>query len=155
VTPATLPAILDRTRDVDVKVRQLVFQQILYLPIKNAIENKLNLEDPSSVGLAHPRAMQIAQRELVVRNGLGDREPSVRAAASRVLSAWVDIATDPDPNGGPGSVLDNLLAFLGMFDLTSDNTAEEALLCILAIKTDVVDALSFDGTHGEYICLST
>jgi hypothetical protein len=34
--------------------------------------------------------LTIAQREEVVRNGLGDREGSVRKAAAGMLGGWVD-----------------------------------------------------------------
>lgn len=40
--------------------------------------------------LPTPLILSIAQREEVVRNGLGDREPAVRAAAANLIGGWVD-----------------------------------------------------------------
>lgn len=40
--------------------------------------------------LPSPLLLTIAQREQVVRNGLGDRDPAVRAAAGGVIGKWVD-----------------------------------------------------------------
>jgi condensin complex subunit 3 len=49
-----------------------------------------NLPDDAMPGAAHPRALTIAQREQVLCNGLGDHEPAVRAAAGKLIGAWVD-----------------------------------------------------------------
>jgi condensin complex subunit 3 len=38
--------------------------------------------------------LTIAQRELVVQNGLGDREASVRKAAAGMLGGWLDQTED-------------------------------------------------------------
>jgi len=44
------------------------------------------LPDDAMPGVAHPR-------EQIVRNGLGDREPAVRAAAGKLVGAWVDLVS--------------------------------------------------------------
>jgi hypothetical protein len=72
-TPATLPFILARTRDVDPILRRTVYHGSL-----------------SSAALPDSRILSIAQREEVVRNGLGDREGSVRKAAAGMLGDWLD-----------------------------------------------------------------
>ena len=93
-------------------------------------------------GAAHPRALTIAQRELIVRNGLGDREPAVRAAAGKLVGAWVDavsVGTKKD------AVLEDVLAFLGTFDLRESAVVEDALLSVFVTRVDVFDALEFDG----------
>lgn len=74
-TPATLAVILARTRDVDPILRRTVYQGSL-----------------SAAGLPDARVLTIAQREEVVRNGLGDRDPSVRKAAAAMLGGWLDQA---------------------------------------------------------------
>lgn len=40
--------------------------------------------------LPDPRVLSIAQREEIVRNGLGDRDAQVRKAAAGMLAGWVD-----------------------------------------------------------------
>lgn len=74
-TPQTLPHILGRTRDIDPIIRRTVYAGSL-----------------SAAALPDPRVLSIAQREEVVRNGLGDREPAVRKAAAGMLGGWLDHA---------------------------------------------------------------
>ena len=74
-TPANLPYILARTRDIDPVLRRTVYHGSL-----------------SSAGLPDARVLSIAQREDVVRNGLGDREGNVRKAAAGMLGGWFDQA---------------------------------------------------------------
>jgi condensin complex subunit 3 len=98
--------------------------------------------DGAMPGAAHPRALTIAQRELIVRNGLGDREPAVRAAAGKLVGAWVDavsVGTKKD------AVFEDVLAFLGTFDLRESAVVEDALLSVFVTRVDVFDALEFDG----------
>jgi condensin complex subunit 3 len=144
VTSITLPAILGRTRDTDTTMRRLVFDLVLLPHAKNPHEDD-NKTEVEMIGVAHPRALSIAQRELIVRHGLGDREEIVRNAAAKVLQAWVDVTADPQGNAGPGNVEQDLLTFLRMFDLGADQTAEDALTCIFTSRPEILDALRFDG----------
>lgn len=64
-----------RTRDIDPILRRTVYHGSL-----------------SATALPDSRVLSIAQREDVVRNGLGDREGSVRKAAAGMLGGWVDQA---------------------------------------------------------------
>lgn len=74
-TPATVPHILARTRDSDATLRRIVY-----------------LGPLSTQALPDPRVLSIAQREEVVKNGLGDREPAVRRAAAFMLGEWLTAA---------------------------------------------------------------
>jgi condensin complex subunit 3 len=138
VTAQTLPAVLARTRDIDMTVRRLVYGSVLLA--------HADLPDEAMPGAAHPRVLTIAQREQIVRNGLGDREPAVRAAAGKLVGAWVD-AVSVGVGTKKGSVLEDLLAFLGTFDLRESAVVEDALLSVFVTRVDVFDALDFDGTH--------
>lgn len=71
VSPQTLRAVLSRTRDQDNSLRKIVYHHVL-------------------AGLPSPLVLTIAQREEICQNGLGDREPSVRASAGRLIGSWVD-----------------------------------------------------------------
>ena len=82
--PQTLPPLLERSRDIDATIRKLVYTHVL--------EKYCQPSDFGQVGFTHPRALSIAQREMIVGNGLGDREPSVKAAAAQLLGQWVDVA---------------------------------------------------------------
>src|SRR5882672_9278797 len=87
LTPTTLPAILSRTRDTDTTNRKLVYSAVLEPHCESGSNGQ-------GIGVGHPRALTIAQRELVVRNGLGDREGVVRSAAGSLVGAWVDVVGD-------------------------------------------------------------
>ncbi|KAF8182055.1 nuclear condensing complex subunit [Pholiota molesta] len=99
--------ILSRTRDVDPVTRKLVYASVL---------------QPK---LGHPRQLSIAQREQVVKDGLGDREAGVRVAAGKLVASWFDAvlaeAQTADAQGSwegdDGGVMKGLVRFLGLFDV--------------------------------------
>ncbi|WVQ70731.1 hypothetical protein IAR50_000253 [Cryptococcus sp. DSM 104548] len=113
-TPATLPHILARTRDVDPILRRTVFAGVL-----------------GADGLPDPRVLSIAQRESVVRNGLGDREGSVRKAAAGMLAGWLD------------TVEGDIIEFLNRFDVVSSQVAEDALVSVFVTRPEVFQAVEF------------
>ncbi|KAG8741938.1 hypothetical protein FRC10_002249 [Ceratobasidium sp. 414] len=107
----SLTVILSRTRDVDTTLRKIVYHHVLS-----------NLK---------PQLLSLAQREEIVSNGLGDREPSVRGAAARMIGTWVD-AKEGD-----------LIEFLRSFDLLKSKVAEDALLSVFVTRADVFDNVEF------------
>ncbi|KAF7365576.1 hypothetical protein MVEN_00431000 [Mycena venus] len=120
--PATLPAILSRTRDVDPLTRKVVFASVLTPHLD-------------------PRHLTIAQREKLVRAGLGDREPAVRLACGKMLAGWLELVstdTDADP-------ADALIAFLTLFDVVGpgEAIASDALLSL----QNVFDGLVFSDAY--------
>jgi len=80
-----------------------------------------------------PKSLKIVQRELIVRNGLGDRQAPVRAAAGKLIGTWVDIF-DGD-----------LIKFLTLFDLIETEVAEDALLSVFVARPDIFDNVEFNG----------
>jgi len=106
---------------------------------------------------AHPRALTIAQRELIVRNGLGDREQSVKGAAENLLGIWADVLSNKEDNKiKPGQenanvVEEDVLALLRMFDLAEAKVAEEALLSVFTTRADVLDSLKFGGSFTRFM----
>ncbi|KAK2461194.1 hypothetical protein APHAL10511_006721 [Amanita phalloides] len=119
------------------------------------------------MGPTHPRALTIAQREVIVRNGLGDREPSVRAAAEALVGTWADVVTvglKPEdeecssvkeeaeevtqPTGN--AAVDKAVAFLELFDLEND-IASDALLSVFASRTDLYDGLQFNDSFWSFL----
>lgn len=147
ITEETLPAILDRTKDTDTNMRKAFYDSVMG---KNVLQG-----DEKTIGPTHPRTLSIQQRELVVRNGLGDREPTVRAVAASLLATWVDVAdTDSDIKRdltrGDKVVKDlenGMLTFLTLFDLAEGTVAADALSRVFQARTDVLDNIVFDGTH--------
>ncbi|KAI9449685.1 nuclear condensing complex subunit [Lactarius psammicola] len=123
ITVETLPTVLARTRDIDTTVRRLVYGNILLAHAE--------LPDGAMPGAAHPRALTIAQRELI----------AVRAAAGKLVGAWVDAVSVGTKKG---AVLEDVLAFLGTFDLRESAVVEDALLSVFVTRVDVFDALEFD-----------
>lgn len=114
------------------------------------------------MGLAHPRVLSIAQRNLIVRNGLGDRETSVRAAACSLLGRWVDIVNIKAElvdtkleDGTVDAIQTNVLDLLYLFDLTEENQAAEALLNLFTTRPDIFDKLEFSSAYTIIISIST
>ncbi|KAG9120574.1 hypothetical protein FRC07_003879 [Ceratobasidium sp. 392] len=107
----SLTVILSRTRDVDTTLRKIVYHHVLS-------------------GLK-PQLLTVAQREEIVSNGLGDREPTVRGAAAQMIGTWVD-AKDGD-----------LIEFLKSFDLLKSKVAEDALLSVFVTRVDVFGNVEF------------
>lgn len=107
-----------------------------------------------SVGVTHPRALSIAQRELIVRNGLGDREESVKKAAAKLMSTWVDVVRADGVKAEAVNVEEDVIAFLNLFDLVEDTTAEDALLSVFKSRADILDALEFGGKLCEVLICS-
>ncbi|BEI81457.1 hypothetical protein CcaverHIS002_0206170 [Cutaneotrichosporon cavernicola] len=111
---ATLPVILTRTRDIDPILRRTVFHGSF-----------------SSASMPDARVLTITQREEAVRNGLGDREPSVRKAAAGMIGGWFDQAEC------------DLLEFLNRFDVVSGEVAEEALLSLFVTRPETLENIDF------------
>ena len=83
-----------------------------------------------------PRYFSIAQREQILRNGLGDRDETVRASAAKLIGQWVDRF-----NG-------NLLEYLDTFELVSGTeVAEDALKALFKHRPGVLDSMKFEGAH--------
>jgi len=103
----------------------------------------------SGIGIVHPRVLTISQRELIIRNGLGDREPTVRQAAGSLLGTWVDVARGEAKNDETKDINSDVLALLNLFDLTESTVAEDALLSIFDTRRDIFDHLEFKGTFDQ------
>lgn len=118
-TQATLPFILARTRDIDPILRRTVFHGCL-----------------GTASLPDARVLTMTQREEAVRNGLGDREGSVRKAAASMIAGWFD------------QVDGDLVEFLNRFDVVvSSKVAEEALRSIFVTRLEVLDTIDL---HDEW-----
>lgn len=148
VTADTIPHLLTRTRDLDSGVRKHTYSTVL--------ERNCNVgegEDSKSVGHAHPRFLSIEHREVVIKHGLGDREPSVRAAAANLVGTWVDVMRNPNQNvksETPAQELEHtMLSFLLLFDLQEVTIPEEALMSVFKTRAEVFDNLEFGDTFWE------
>jgi len=132
-----MDAVLARTRDSDTIMRKLVYSAILN---QHCFDS-----DGAGMGVVHPRVLTIAQREFIIRNGLGDREPAVRQAAGSLLGTWVDVARGDVKNDKSKSLKDDVLALLSLFDLMESTVAEDALLSVFDRRHDISDHLEFEG----------
>ena len=72
-----------------------------------------------------------------MRNGLGDRQAPVRAAAGKLIGTWVDVV-----GGG-------LVEFLQTFDLLGSEVAEDALFSVFVTRPDIFDNAEFDGKSND------
>ena len=136
LTQSTLDAVLSRTRDTDVLTRKLVYSAVL------------------RPKLSHPRQLTIAQREQVVKDGLGDREPGVRVATGKMVGSWFDkVSTEADEVEGrtwsvdDGGVMKGFVNFLSLFDVVGpgEAVAVDAMLSIFVTRPDISDVFVFSG----------
>src|SRR6266550_7627332 len=129
---------------------------------KASDKSKAGQTKAKDMGPTHPRALTIAQRELIVRNGLGDREPIVRSAAEALVGTWADVVNigvkaeeesisikeeedgvKPIQKLSENAAVEKTVAFLKLFDLEND-VASDALLSVFASRPDIYDELRFD-----------
>ncbi|KAK0494637.1 nuclear condensing complex subunit [Armillaria luteobubalina] len=134
IAPQCMTAILTRTRDTDPVTRKLVYSTAL----------------PK---LGDPRKLTIAQREDVVKTGLGDREPAVRVAASKMLANWFDLVhsktqetfIDITWEGDDGGVMKGFIQFLCLFDVVGPGVAiaVDAVLSQFNLRPTLLDTFVF------------
>lgn len=144
ITPDNLIPILERTLDTDNVLRKIVYSTILE---PNSTVGKETL----GIGMTHPRALTIAQRELIIRNGLGDREPAVRAAAANLIGVWVDVVNvgmKAEEEDQKQRIEDGVVALLRLLDLTVDTIAEDALLRVFTSRADIFENIEFGGASN-------
>ncbi|CAK5265065.1 unnamed protein product [Mycena citricolor] len=139
LTPTTLPALLDRTRDVDAVTRKLVYSGVFTPRLEN------------------PRMLSIGQRETLVRAGLGDREPAVRLAAGKMVGHWYDgVLADPSTkddgwNGDDGGVMRALVSLLGLFDVVGpgEAIAVDALASLFTTRPELYTVFVFEDSYWQ------
>lgn len=123
----TLPFLLSRTRDVDGAVRKATFRILRQVPV---------------------RGLSVSQRSIVVRNGLGDREATVRGEVGKLIYNWAISCSNyagergDEGRGKPKASLKiDLDEFLDLFDLWDGTVAEEALKALVHKRPDILDGL--------------
>ncbi|EIM89256.1 ARM repeat-containing protein [Stereum hirsutum FP-91666 SS1] len=130
--PLSLKVILTRIRDTEWRVRKEVYVSLL---------KSIHLgEKGDAVGPTHPRVLSIDQRESIVRIGLHEREREVKTAAEKLILAWLTAVSV----GEKKDVMEDLFAFLKLFDLTESKTAEEALTSVFKTKPEIVNEIQTD-----------
>ncbi|KIK68654.1 hypothetical protein GYMLUDRAFT_92174 [Collybiopsis luxurians FD-317 M1] len=139
----TLVGIIDRTRDIVSRIRREAYDILK----KNITVGEIKDEDLDK-GLTHPRNLQLSQRDLIVRNALGDRDDSVRASASELLVKWVEAislgtSVSNDGKDCESSLKDaKLERLLSLFDLRSNEQVPGAIMAIFEKDTKIPQSLS-------------
>lgn len=129
---STLPELLKRSRDTDKAVRKIVFRVLRKVPV---------------------RSLSVAQRSTIVRNGMGDRESSVRSEASKLLAVWALGCTPPAESksskpSAAGALKVDLHEFVDLFDLWDGEVAEEAVKALIYHHPDIFEG--FDISQPEW-----
>lgn len=86
-----------------------------------------------------------------MRIGLHEREREVKAAAEKLILAWLTAVSV----GEKKDVMEDLFAFLKLFDLTESKTAEEALTSVFKTKPEIVNEIQTDGAFRSSSILLT
>ncbi|GLB42418.1 putative nuclear condensing complex subunits, C-term domain [Lyophyllum shimeji] len=159
VNPTTLPHIVNRARDTDTAIRKLVYASVL--------DSNITVGETDVMGPTHPRTLSIAQRELIIRHGLGDRELSVRTAAASLLGKWVDVLgerptkKEEEEEGKPKpksevKIESGVVALLRMLDLNeSTGVAVDAVLSVFATRTEIFENMEFGNEYWESLTSET
>ncbi|KAJ9476701.1 Condensin complex subunit 3 [Pseudozyma hubeiensis] len=125
-----MPLLLERLRDIDAINRRCVYLGSLSTLLRaqsKALEGAASSQaGPSRLGLDIDSAGE------VVRIGMGEREPSVKRTAQKLVLAWFDAC------GG------DLVVFLNQFDVVMSKHIEAALLSILESRPNLVAQVTFD-----------
>ncbi|KAJ3902884.1 nuclear condensing complex subunit [Lentinula edodes] len=139
VNKITIPPILERSRDVDVTTRKLVY---------TVLERNVTIgdEEELTIGFAHSRALSMELRESIVRNGLGDRNENVRAAAAKLMERWVETSDMTDNGKAPGDE-SGLVGLLKMFDLRTDKIIGDAIIRIFESNLHILNGITFNDTY--------
>ncbi|KAI4175559.1 MAG: hypothetical protein LQ343_001550 [Gyalolechia ehrenbergii] len=137
LTPATLPFLLERARDVDPAIRRALYSRLL-------------------PALGDFRHLSLSMREKLLRWGLRDRDENVRKATGRLFrERWIeDCAGSSGPVDGSAAEqtaapsLDSLLELLERIDVVSSTAgngiATEAMKEFWIGRPDYQDAIVFD-----------
>ncbi|KAF8207192.1 nuclear condensing complex subunit [Mycena galopus ATCC 62051] len=159
VNATSLPAILARARDTDTSIRKFLYNDVL---------------TKAASGAADPHVLTIAQRELLVRHGLGDREKTVRSAAADLLGTWIDVIGQKESpeeelatritgidiskteekspltsEEKQRKIIQTLAIFLNKFDLQVEGAqiASDALRSVFDTRPDIFEDLYFGDAY--------
>ena len=139
LTPATLPYLLERARDLDGPTRRALYARLL----------------PT---LGDFRHLSLSMREKLLRWGLRDRDENVRKAAGRLFSErWIEDCAGTRAENQDGSATQQqvappsipaLLELLERIDVVNsgvdDGIALEAMKCFWESRPDYLDAVNFN-----------
>ncbi|OBZ79993.1 Condensin complex subunit 3 [Grifola frondosa] len=140
----------------DPAVRKLIYSTIL-LPSPVAAQGQRNADTNAplntSTRLTHPRQLTLAQREKVLRHGLGDREKSVHAAAVWMISGWFNVLREtinPDTTDmkAKSAVMAGLIAFLKLYNVANPKSTDIAVGAVNSLfkRADILAGVTFDDT---------
>jgi condensin complex subunit 3 len=131
LSSANLPCILSRTRDVDPVIRKLLLSTVL-------------------PRLDSPRQLTLSQREQVIADALGDREPGVRVAGGKLISEWFEFVSSQTR-----CVTDGLVGFLELLDVIGGETvAVDALKSLFVTREDLLESVTFNGWDLLFLSFS-
>ncbi|KAK1226249.1 chromosome condensation complex Condensin, subunit G [Marasmius sp. AFHP31] len=134
ITATSLSAIIDRTKDTEPTVRKLVYSHVLVRDL------------PASAKVPHhPANLTIAQRELICRNGFGDREPTVRNAAAGLIEVWMRALGEDEEL----DMVTQVTKLLERFDLMENKVANDMLLGVFAELPHIFESIGFDETFWD------
>ncbi|KAJ3760874.1 nuclear condensing complex subunit [Lentinula raphanica] len=145
----TIPLILERTRDVEEKTRKLTYT------VLETNVTTMDDENNQVIGFAHPKVLSIEQREMIIRNGLGDRDATVRAAAVKLIEKWVETADMTSKDQENGDEPQGLIGLLKLFDLCTDKLVADAIIRLFESDPRHVDDITFGDNYWSTLTPET
>ncbi|KAJ2933946.1 hypothetical protein H1R20_g3171, partial [Candolleomyces eurysporus] len=147
---ATIPHIVKRTRDTDASVRKLVYKEVL----KKGIYNP-NEDEGTRRGLCHPARLSLEDLETIIKNGLRDRDLSVRGAAASLIDEWVKafesecVKPEPDMEERLEAGVISLLELFNVVKRAPEDlvVVEDLLRSIFTSRKELFDHIEFQDDY--------
>ena len=139
---------MKRTRDKDSGIRKLVYKEVLKKGIPDTGEDEVIRRGP-----CHPARLKLQDLETIIKNGLRDRDASVRSAAASLIDEWVKAfeseSVKPEPDLEE-RLEAGVISLLELFDIVQRDpedlaVVEELLMSIFSSRKELFDQIEFQG----------
>jgi condensin complex subunit 3 len=152
----TIPHIIKRTRDKDANIRKLVYKQVL---VKGIFELAIDDagEEYQQRGPCHPTNLPLETLETIIKNGLRDRDPAVRAAAALLIDEWVKAfeleSVKPEPDVEERAH-EGVVELLKLFEVDKRvheeelGVVEDLLKSVFGMRKGVFEGVAFQGVYS-------
>jgi len=134
-----IDTMLLRLRDEDTNTRKSIYRHVLPRYINDTTATA------SGPGFFHPHTLQIAQKERIILDGLGDRDSGVVQEATKLIGEWVDELTGPKAEDGQSTSSAGVVELLKSLDLREEKAASMALKAVFSSKPEVFGGIVFPG----------
>jgi hypothetical protein len=98
--------------------------------------------------IPNPQVLSFEERERLALDGLGEREPAVKAATNKMLISWFKVASfEDEANAEAEETVKSLIRFAQLFSRSSSGkqAAEAALQALFNNRLNCLQSCLFNG----------